>query len=105
MCIFQDRRGLYKRNIIGKHFPQLELQCRETVFKKMIYPHDKKQRKQIDEPGAFFTDGQKVPEDIHLARAHTLISRAVALGEQTGAEYSDEYLALALGGMRADANG
>ncbi len=56
-------------------------------------------------PLAFFTDGQKVPEDIHLARAHTLISRAVALGEQTSAEYNDEYLALALGGMRADANG
>ena len=56
-------------------------------------------------PLTFFTDGQKVPEDIHLARAHTLVSRAVALGEQAGADYSDEYLALALGGMRANANG
>jgi len=53
-------------------------------------------------PLAFFTDGQKVPEDIHLARAHTLVSRAVTLGQQMGAEYNDEYLALALGGVRAD---
>ena len=53
-------------------------------------------------PLAFFTDGQKVPEDIHLARAHTLVSRAVTLGQQTGTEFNDEYLALALGGVRAD---
>jgi len=53
-------------------------------------------------PLAFFTDGQKVPEDIHLARAHTLVSRAVTLGQQMGTEYNDEYLALALGGVRAD---
>jgi flagellar biosynthesis protein FlhF len=56
-------------------------------------------------PLAFFTDGQKVPEDIHLARANTLVSRATDLGEQVQAEYSEEYLALALGGSQADAHG
>ena len=56
-------------------------------------------------PLAFFTDGQKVPEDIHLARAHTLVSRAVSLAQESGAEYSDDYLAMALGGLRADAHG
>jgi len=54
---------------------------------------------------AFFTDGQKVPEDIHLARAHTLVSRAVTLAQEAGGEYSDEYLAMALGGVTADAHG
>ncbi|MCP3869920.1 MAG: flagellar biosynthesis protein FlhF [Gammaproteobacteria bacterium] len=55
-------------------------------------------------PIAFYTDGQKVPEDIHVARAHTLVNRAVTLGERSGTEYDDEYLALALGGVRADAH-
>ncbi|HHH38904.1 MAG TPA: flagellar biosynthesis protein FlhF [Sedimenticola sp.] len=56
-------------------------------------------------PLAFFTDGQKVPEDIHVARANTLVSRAVDLGEAARSDYSDEYLALALGGSQADAHG
>ncbi|WP_428634668.1 flagellar biosynthesis protein FlhF [Sedimenticola sp.] len=55
-------------------------------------------------PLAFFADGQKVPEDLHLARSHTLVSKAVACSNG-GAEYSDEYLALALGGARANAHG
>lgn len=56
-------------------------------------------------PLAFFTDGQRVPEDIHLARANTLISRAVSLGQEGGAEYSDAYLSLAFGGVGTDAHG
>jgi flagellar biosynthesis protein FlhF len=56
-------------------------------------------------PLAYTTDGQRVPEDLHLARTHTLVSRAVNLGHQDGEEYSEEYLALALGGARADAHG
>lgn len=55
-------------------------------------------------PLAFVADGQKVPEDLHLARAHTLVSKAVACSTG-GGEYSDEYLALALGGARANAHG
>jgi flagellar biosynthesis protein FlhF len=58
-----------------------------------------------DLPMAFVTDGQKVPEDIHLARAHSLVSKAAAQAERGGVEFSDEYLALALGGARADAHG
>jgi flagellar biosynthesis protein FlhF len=56
-------------------------------------------------PLAYTTDGQRVPEDLHLARTHTLVSRAVNLGQHDGEEYSEEYLALALGGVRADAHG
>lgn len=55
-------------------------------------------------PLAFTTDGQKVPEDIHLARSHTLVSRAVTLGETDSADYGDDYLAMALGGVRANAH-
>jgi flagellar biosynthesis protein FlhF len=55
-------------------------------------------------PLAFVADGQKVPEDLHLARAHSLVSKAVACSTG-GGEYSDEYLALALGGARANAHG
>lgn len=53
---------------------------------------------------SYVTDGQKVPEDLHLARPHTLVSRCVNLAFQGGAGMSEEFLALALGGMRADAH-
>ncbi|MCG8425999.1 MAG: flagellar biosynthesis protein FlhF [Chromatiales bacterium] len=55
-------------------------------------------------PVAFMADGQKVPEDIHLARAHTLVSRAATLSETGNMEYGDEYLAMTLGGVRANAH-
>jgi len=56
-------------------------------------------------PLAFFTDGQRVPEDIHLARSNTLISRAVALGQEGAGDYNEAYLSLALGGVGTDAHG
>ncbi len=56
-------------------------------------------------PLAFIADGQKVPEDLHLARAHTLVSRAASLAQHAGEPFSEEYLALALGGTRANAHG
>ncbi len=56
-------------------------------------------------PVAYITDGQKVPEDIQLARTHSLVSRAVSLAQQEGTEYSEEYLAVALGGARLSAHG
>jgi flagellar biosynthesis protein FlhF len=56
-------------------------------------------------PLAYVTDGQKVPEDLHLARAHTLVSRAAELGQREGETQSEGYLALALGGTRAQAHG
>jgi flagellar biosynthesis protein FlhF len=33
-------------------------------------------------PIAYYSDGQRVPEDMHPARAHTMISRAVSLMQQ-----------------------
>ncbi len=53
---------------------------------------------------SYVTDGQKVPEDLHLARPHTLVSRTVNLAYQDGAGLSEEFLALALGGTRANAH-
>ncbi|MES9858214.1 MAG: flagellar biosynthesis protein FlhF [Sedimenticola sp.] len=56
-------------------------------------------------PLTFTTDGQKVPEDIHLARPYSLVSMAAAYGDSLGMAMSDEYLALTMGGDRADAHG
>lgn len=53
---------------------------------------------------SYVTDGQKVPEDLHLARPHTLVSRTVNLAYQDSAGLSEQFLALALGGARANAN-
>lgn len=54
---------------------------------------------------AYITDGQKVPEDMHHARANTMISRAATLCEHERDGCSDDYLALAFGGNRAYAHG
>ncbi len=54
---------------------------------------------------AFITDGQRVPEDIHVARPHTLVSKAVSVSQGEGMDFSDEYLALALGGAKVNAHG
>jgi len=54
---------------------------------------------------AYFNDGQKVPEDIHPARAHGLVSRAVSIMQHlSGGVADDESLSLALGGMVAQAH-
>jgi flagellar biosynthesis protein FlhF len=53
---------------------------------------------------AYITDGQRVPEDLHLARPHSLVSRTVGLAHEDSIGLSEEYLALALGGTRADAH-
>jgi len=55
-------------------------------------------------PMAFITDGQKVPEDLQLARPHPLVSRAVALTQDAVREQDDDCLALALGGTRVHAH-
>jgi flagellar biosynthesis protein FlhF len=55
---------------------------------------------------AYFNDGQKVPEDIHPARAHGLVSRAVSIMQHlSGSARQDESLNLALGGMVAQLHG
>jgi flagellar biosynthesis protein FlhF len=55
-------------------------------------------------PLAYITDGQKVPEDLHLAHANTLVGQAESLFSEGGSEQDDEFMALALGGVRANAH-
>lgn len=55
-------------------------------------------------PLAFLTDGQRVPEDIHLPRTQALVNRAVNMSQQFVIGHTDQYMALSLGGMRADAH-
>ena len=53
-------------------------------------------------PLAYVGDGQRVPEDLHPARAHNLINRAVSLMQQAGQDSDDETLAERFGGMAAN---
>ncbi|MES9942845.1 MAG: flagellar biosynthesis protein FlhF [Candidatus Thiodiazotropha sp. 6PLUC2] len=55
-------------------------------------------------PLAFTTDGQRVPEDIHVARSEVLIRQAVEMTQQTEHQPDEEYLAMAFGGMSEHAN-
>jgi flagellar biosynthesis protein FlhF len=55
-------------------------------------------------PLAFSTDGQRVPEDLHVARAHSLVNHAVTLGQRKTTQYNDDYLAIALGGASGHAH-
>lgn len=41
-------------------------------------------------PVLYVTDGQRVPEDLHNARAHTLVSRAVAIMQHSAQSLEDE---------------
>ena len=57
-------------------------------------------------PMTYFCDGQQVPEDIHKARPHSLVSRGVAILQQVAAATNrDEADSLAVQGMLANANG
>ncbi|MBI5041597.1 MAG: flagellar biosynthesis protein FlhF [Gammaproteobacteria bacterium] len=53
-------------------------------------------------PLAYIGDGQRVPEDLHPARAHNLVNRAVSLMQQAGQDSNDETLAERFGGMAAN---
>lgn len=59
---------------------------------------------QADLPTAFVTDGQRVPEDLQIARAHPLVTRAAELFEENPPQLDAGYLALAFGGANAHAN-
>ena len=50
-------------------------------------------------PLAYVTDGQRVPEDIHTARAASLIQQAVELSGAGSRHPDEDYLAMAFGGM------
>lgn len=55
-------------------------------------------------PLAYVGDGQRVPEDLHPARAHGLISRAVALLQHNPAQLEDTYMAQAFAGKVSHAH-
>jgi flagellar biosynthesis protein FlhF len=57
-------------------------------------------------PVAYVTDGQRVPEDLHLARTHTLVTRAAQLIEESTGEdgAAEAHFAMALGGGAAHAH-
>ena len=59
-----------------------------------------------DLPVSYFCDGQQVPEDIHLARAHSIVSRSVAVMQHMASTNGyDEATSLTIGGMVANGNG
>ncbi|MCU7871251.1 MAG: flagellar biosynthesis protein FlhF [Candidatus Thiodiazotropha sp. (ex Lucinoma borealis)] len=55
-------------------------------------------------PLAFVTDGQRVPEDIQIANADTLVRQAVDMTESMEGGHDEEYLAMAFGGMSEHAH-
>jgi flagellar biosynthesis protein FlhF len=48
---------------------------------------------------AYISDGQRVPEDLHLARAHTLINRCVAIARRSNQPLDNDSLELAYSRM------
>ena len=56
-------------------------------------------------PIAYVSDGQRVPEDMHPARAHSLVSRAVARAQFNGQAPEEEDMALAFGAVATHACG
>ncbi len=56
-------------------------------------------------PIAYLCDGQRVPDDLHRARAHSLVSRSVAIMQQVGSTTRDDAISLTVGGMVAHAHG
>ena len=59
-----------------------------------------------DLPISYFCDGQQVPEDIHLARAHSIVSRSVSVMQHMASTSAfDEATSLTIGGMVANGRG
>lgn len=56
-------------------------------------------------PVAWISDGQQVPEDLHRARPHSLVSRSVAIMQKLTSPEGDDPVSLTVGGMLANANG
>lgn len=55
-------------------------------------------------PLAYVTDGQQVPEDLHIGRAHPLVTRAAELTQEHEVACDPTYLALAYGSNLANAH-
>jgi flagellar biosynthesis protein FlhF len=58
-----------------------------------------------DMPAAYYTDGQRVPEDIHIARANTLVHLAFEAMKRSGRTMADEWFEAAFGGTAVNGNG
>jgi len=56
-------------------------------------------------PVVWFSDGQQVPEDLHRARPHSLVSRSVSIMQKLTSPDRDDPVSLTVGGMLANANG
>lgn len=56
-------------------------------------------------PIGYFSDGQQVPEDLHPARAHALVSRAVSIMQDVGVGTKDDPVSQLVGGMVVHAHG
>ncbi|MCU7915344.1 MAG: flagellar biosynthesis protein FlhF [Candidatus Thiodiazotropha sp. (ex Gloverina cf. vestifex)] len=50
-------------------------------------------------PLAYMADGQRVPEDIHVASAKRMVSQAVEMCDANACRPDEDYLAMAFGGM------
>ncbi|MEQ6342105.1 MAG: flagellar biosynthesis protein FlhF [Gammaproteobacteria bacterium] len=59
---------------------------------------------QHDLPVSYISDGQRVPEDLHNARAHTLVSRSVAIMQQAASSLEDEALSVPVEKVAAHAH-
>lgn len=55
-------------------------------------------------PIVYVSDGQRVPEDLHNARAHTLISKSIAVMQQSAKMLEDEALTLTVEKVAAHAH-
>ena len=55
-------------------------------------------------PIVYVSDGQRVPEDLHNARAHTLISRSISIMQQSAKVLEDEALTLTVDKVAAHAH-
>ena len=51
-------------------------------------------------PAAYLSDGQRVPEDLHAARAHVLVSRAVEIATRNGSSADDEVMQRRISGVK-----
>lgn len=56
-------------------------------------------------PVTYISDGQQVPEDLHPARAHALVSRAVTIMQDVGVGAKEDPISTMIGGMAAHAHG
>ncbi|MGD9843577.1 MAG: flagellar biosynthesis protein FlhF, partial [Steroidobacteraceae bacterium] len=50
-------------------------------------------------PLTYLSEGQRIPEDLSVARSHQLVARAVELARRSGAQADEELLTMRFGGV------